>query len=261
MSPMEQFGPAMQEVIAHKASAPVTPFMSQYTVWLIIAVCVCILVMVLAAKKVSLLPEGRFFSGIEQLTNWFRWDIGYNTIGPEADRHIPFLAALFFFILTSNLIGLIPGVACPTGVIGTTFALALASFIYFNYYGFKTHGFLKYMKSFAPEGVFFPMNIIVWLLELISCFVRLVTLAVRLFANMYAGHLILGAFALLSALFFAPILQGFTGGALLGALPSVLWMALLILMYAMEIMVACIQAYVFTMLSAVYIQLAIATEH
>ncbi len=261
MDPMEEFGDHMQEMIASKTSQLINPVMSQYTLWLIISVIVFLIVLIYAAKKVQLIPKGFFAGGIEHLMDWLRRDVGYNVIGKDADRHMPFLMTLFFFILVANLIGLIPGVSLATGAMGTTLALALISFIYFNYQGFKAQGVGKYMLSFAPKGVFFPINVIVWAIELCSCFLRLVTLAIRLFANMYAGHLVLGAFAILTSVFITPVIQDFTLSALGGALPGVLWMLFLIVMYLMEFMVACLQAYVFCLLSSVYIQLATSPDH
>ena len=100
------------------------------------------------------------------------------------------------------------------------------------------------------------------IIEVFSTILRLVTLAVRLFANMFAGHICLGAFALMTSLCFTFMLDNFTMGTLLGSgLPSLLWMVILTIIYAIEMVVAVIQAYVFTVLSAVYIQLAEADAH
>ena len=259
MSPMEEFSVHMEELVASKYSANVTPFISQYSFWLIISAIVCLIVVVYAAKKVQLIPKGFWAGGVEHLMGWFRQDVGYNVIGPSADKHMPFLMTILFFILTANLIGLIPGVSVATGCTGVTVALGLFSFIYFIVCGIKRHGFWKYMASFAPGGVAFPIRVALWVIELFSTFLRLVTLAVRLFGNMFAGHLAMGAFAILTSVFVMPLIQNFTAAAVAGALPSILWMVFLVAMYCMEMLVACIQAYVFALLSAVYIQLAI--EH
>ncbi|MGI6217428.1 MAG: F0F1 ATP synthase subunit A, partial [Coriobacteriales bacterium] len=227
----------------------------------IVSVIVFLIVMFYACKKIELVPKKTFWAGgLDQLFEWARKDLGYNTIGPDADRHMPFLLTLLFFILTCNLVGLIPGVTVATGIIGSTISLAIISFVYFNYYGIKTKGFGKYMASFIPAGVAFPMNIFVWVIEIFSCILRLFTLAIRLFANMYAGHLILGAFAILTTVFVTPVLQSLTAATIAGVVGGVVWMVFLILMYCLELMMACIQAYVFTMLSAVYIQLATSGE-
>jgi F-type H+-transporting ATPase subunit a len=140
-----------------------------------------------------------------------------------------------------------------------TFVLAAISFIYFNYYGIKHSGIGRYLKNIAPSGIMPGLNVLVWLIELMSLLLRLVTLAVRLFANMYAGHIVLGAFSILTMLFVVPVIN--TGmSELAGALPAIAWIVLLVAMYAMEMLVAFLQAYVFTLLSAVYISLA-TSEH
>jgi F-type H+-transporting ATPase subunit a len=165
------------------------------------------------------------------------------------------------FILVNNIVGVIPGCKPGTGCIGTTAALALVSFVYFIVVGMKNKGVVGYIKSLAPAGVAFPMNALVWVIEVFSTFLRLVTLAVRLFCNLFAGHVVLGTFAILASLFFEPLMEGISAAAVGQAGASVFWVAILMVIYAVELLVAAIQAYVFTLLSAVYIQLAEAEEH
>jgi F-type H+-transporting ATPase subunit a len=186
-------------------------------------------------------------------------------IGHDGPKYFPFLATMFFFILMNNILGLIPGCKPGTGTMGITVALSTTVFIFFNAVGFKNQGFIGYLKSFSPKGVPFPINILVWAIEVFSAFLRIFTLAVRLFANMYAGHIILGIFAILTALFTEPLIEALraghaTGGAFLSALPSIGWLTLMIALYFLEVLVAFVQAYVFTILSAVYIGAA-AHEH
>ncbi len=165
----------------------------------------------------------------------------------------PFLATLFFFILISNFVGLIPGCKTPTGTISVTWALATISFIYFNVWGIKAKGGLTYLKSFAPAGLPKVMVPIIWFLELISTCIRWLTLAVRLYGNMFAGHMVLGIFALASSVFLTCGIQALDPISGVLSLP---WFLLLIAMYALETLVAFLQAYVFTVLSAVYVQIA-----
>ena len=159
------------------------------------------------------------------------------------------------------LIGLVPGMKPGTGAIGCTAAVALVSFIYFLYFGVKKHGLFGYLKSLAPAGVSFPMNIFVWVIEVFSLLLRLVTLAVRLFCNMFAGHIVMGSFAIMASIFAQPLLAHFSAMNAVGALPSVAWVLILLIIYAVELIVAFVQAYVFTVLSAVYIQIAEADAH
>mgnify|MGYP006344111049 CR=1 FL=1 len=139
------------------------------------------------------------------------------------------------------------------GAIGSTAALAIFAFVYFIYYGCKAHGVIGYIKSLAPQGVSFPMNVLVWVVELFSTFLRLITLAVRLFCNMFAGHVVMGSFAIMASMFMQPLLQQVSAAHAVGALPSLAWLAILILIYAIELVVGAIQAYVFTVLTAVYV--------
>ena len=120
----------------------------------------------------------------------------------------------------------------------------------------KAQGVGHYILNLAPKGVMFPLNILVWCIELVSLFLRLVTLAVRLFANMYAGHIVLGAFSILTTLCLTPLITAVSAAAFGTGAISIAWMILLVAMYAMELLVAAIQAYVFTLLTAVYISLA-----
>ena len=163
------------------------------------------------------------------------------------------MATLFFFILISNFVGLIPGCKTPTGSISITWALAAISFIYFIFWGIKAKGLGGYLKSFAPSGLPLGMVPIVWFLELFSTVLRVLTLAVRLYGNMFAGHMVLGIFALLTSVFIGSAIQG--AGVGVGSI-SIAWMLFLFAMYALEVLVAFLQAYVFTILSAVYIGLA-----
>ena len=165
----------------------------------------------------------------------------------------PSIATLFFFILISNFVGLIPGCKTPTGTISVTWALATISFIYFNVWGIKAKGGLTYLKSFAPAGLPKPMVPVIWFLELISTCIRWLTLAVRLYGNMFAGHMVLGIFALASSVFLTVGIQALDPISGVLSLP---WFLLLIAMYALETLVAFLQAYVFTVLSAVYVQIA-----
>ena len=126
--------------------------------------------------------------------------------------------------------------------------------------GIKKKGALGYVKSLAPEGVSFPLNALVWLIEVFSTILRLITLAVRLFCNLFAGHVVMGTFAILASLFFEPMIQAFSVATAIQAGASVLWVGILLVIYVVEIMVAAIQAYVFALLSAVYIQIAESDE-
>ena len=235
---------------------------TNYTFFLGISIILLGIVMFIAVKKLAMVPKNKLSNAVEALAQFVRDDIAVAMIGHDGGKYFPFLGTIFFFILTNNLLGLIPGCKPGTGTMGVTVALSTTVFIFFNSVGFKNQGLWGYIKSFAPAGVPFPINLIVWAIEVFSAFLRIFTLAVRLFANMYAGHIILGIFAILTALFTAPLIAaiqhgGNVGGAALGALPSIGWLALMTVLYILEVVVAGVQAYVFTILSAVYIGAAV----
>lgn len=234
---------------------------TQYSFWMAVAIIIMLLVIFAAKKRLALVPKGRFVNGFEYVVEFVRNDILLGTIGPKGDKHGPFLLTLFFFILFNDLVGVIPGCKPGTGTMGVTVALATCSFVYFIWVAVKHLGVAGYIKSFAPSGVPLPLALFIAFVEVFSTILRLVTLAIRLFANMFAGHVCLGAFALMTSLCIIPLLSGVTGAAVAGALPSIAWFLILTIIYAIEMVVAFIQAYVFTMLSAVYIQLAEADAH
>ena len=219
--------------------------MTQYVLWMLICFLITLVVVLAASKRLTNMVEDGY--------EFVKKDMGESAIGHGYKKHLPFLATLFFFILISNFVGLIPGCKTPTGSISITWALAAISFIYFIFWGIKAKGLGGYLKSFAPSGLPLVMVPIVWFLELFSTVLRVLTLAVRLYGNMFAGHMVLGIFALLTSVFIGSAIQG--AGVGVGSI-SIAWMLFLFAMYALEVLVAFLQAYVFTILSAVYIGLA-----
>lgn len=157
----------------------------------------------------------------------------------EAPKYFKFIAFLFITIFISNVIGLIPGFLPPTEVISTTLALGMMSFIYYNIKGCKELGTLNYLKHFA--GPLWYMAILIFPIEILSNMIRPLSLALRLRGNMMGDHHVLTTFLNLNIL-------GVNVGAFGAALPF----------YVLGLLVCFIQAYVFTMLSMVYISLATA---
>ncbi len=256
---------AINELVSEFSSAPIfgnlEAGLTQYSFWLLISTAVLALIVLVFVKKQTLVPKGLFVNGVEYLVEYVQNDVAKGVVGSDWRKHFPFLATIFFFILINNFIGLIPGMKPGTGAIGCTAALALVTFIYFLYFGCKKHGVVGYLKSLAPAGVSFPMNVFVWIIEVFSLLLRPITLAIRLFANMFAGHIVMGSFAIMASLFAQPLLEHFSAMNALGALPSVAWLAILLIIYVVEFIVAFVQAYVFTVLAAVYIQIAEADGH
>ena len=222
-----------------------------------IIICAIVLVGVLVGvRKIKVVPEGKFAGLVEWGYDAVRRNMGEGAIGHGYKKHIPFIATMFFFILISNVIGLIPGAKTPTGTLSVTFALALLSFLYFNFYGIKAKGGWGYIKSIAPSGLPKPMVPIIWFFEFFSLVIRLLTLAVRLYGNMFAGHMILGIFAIMTQFFILDLIS-FANPA---GVAAIAWAVFLIAMYALECLVAFLQAYVFSVLTAVYVGLA-QSEH
>lgn len=257
--------------------------LTNYVVWGLVALVVTILMFIMVANRekkqialaeqtgdvTALAPASRFIGMFEAGVEFIR-DMAVEVIGPkDGPKYVPLLGTFFFMILVSNMFGLIPAGKSIGGTIGGTVALALVSWIVFVWVGFAKNGAYGYLKSLIPAGVrsmplagAIPLGGFIFLLEFISYFiVRPLTLSVRLFANLYAGHIILGVFSGFVALFwpiFEKELAWTPGGIGVGALALVF----LILMYAFELFVAFIQAYVFTILTAVYIQSSVhASEH
>ena len=267
MNPLDALSGEVDELVSSFTSTPIvgnldTIGFTQYSFWFAVAV-VLMLVLRFAFKKkqaASLVPQGRFVNAMEYLVEFVRDDMCKGLLGDTWRKHFPFIASLFLVVLANNIVGIIPGCKPGTGTISTTGALAIVSFVYFIVCGIKKHGALGYAKSLAPAGVAFPLNAVVWLIEVFSTILRLITLAVRLFCNLFAGHVVMGTFAILASLFFQPVLTAFSAAAVAQAGASVMWVLILLVIYVVEIMVAAIQAYVFALLSAVYIQIAESDE-
>jgi len=172
------------------------------------------------------------FSLVDLLVESF---VKYNdsVMGKKNRRHVPFVATIFFFIMTLNMLSLIPGMPVATTTVWLNVAMALVVFIHFNYHGIKTHGFIGYMKHFwGPVALLGPFLLMA---ELLSLFIRILTLNLRLFWNISADHLVLSTFVDLLPVFLAAPF------------------------YFLGLFVSFMQAFIFTTLTMIYILLA--TEH
>ena len=202
----------------------------------------------------SLVPTG-VQNIVESGVEFVRKDIILQTMGPEGLAWTPFLVTMFFFIFFTNIWEIVPGIQMPVNArMALPAFLALLVWAIFNFVGIKAQGLGGYFKSILfPPGVPGGLLPLVALIEFISTiFVRPFSLAVRLFANMLAGHLLLVTFAVLSAALWTKSLL-----AVILPLPF----AMLILLTGFEILVAVLQAFIFTILTAVYIGGAMHPEH
>jgi F-type H+-transporting ATPase subunit a len=206
-------------------------------------------------RKDALVPSGIIQNTAESGVAFVRNQIIMQTIGADGLGYLPYLTALFFFIFFSNITEIIPGVQFPANArFGIPLVFALLTWVIYNVVGVVKQGPLHYLKnSVIPPGVPKAILPLVMIIEVVSTFiVRPFSLAVRLFANMLAGHLILVTFAVLSA-------------ALWAAKPTIVIMpfsfALLVAMTGFEILVSFLQAFIFSILTAVYIGSSMHPDH
>lgn len=166
--------------------------------------------------------------------------------GREAERAIPFVFTLFVFVLFGSLFGITPLKFTFTSHLIVTLALSLMVFAYVNYLAFQKQG-LGFFKSFMPAGTPLYMAPLIVTIELISYFFRPITLGVRIFANILAGHIMIKLFG-----DFAYMLTDALGYA--GAALSVFPLAIMAVLYGVEIMVVLVQSYIFIMITSLYIR-------
>jgi F-type H+-transporting ATPase subunit a len=209
-----------------------------------IATALVTLLMVYGMRRQALVP-GRVQSAAEMAYE-FVANMLRDNVGKEGMPFFPFVFTLFMFILFANLLGMVPFSFTSTSHIIVTFTLAIVVFVGVTIVGFALHG-LHYLKLFVPSGVpvfLLPLLIVI---ELISYLVRPISLSVRLFANMLAGHTMMKVFA------------GFVValGALLGWAP----LAFVVALTGLEIMIAFLQAYVFAVLTCIYLNDAVHMHH
>ena len=216
-------------------------------------------IFVLAARRykkvaVNVAPTG-IQTVAETSVTFVRDNVVMQTIGPDGLRYMPFLLSLFFFVFFSNITEVIPFIQFPANSrMAAPAFLAILVWLVYNAVGIKNHGFFGYLKNVTvPPGVPVALLFLVVPIEFISTFfVRPFSLAVRLFANMLAGHLLLVTFAVLTAALWDTSL-----------LFSIVWAPFLVLigLTGFEILVAFLQAFIFTILTAVYIGGALHPEH
>lgn len=193
----------------------------------------------LGKGEAAVTPASKFsFKGVIELVLEFIVGLSEMVIGEEGKKFVPMFAAIFLFVYVQNLAGLLPGMNPATDNINTTLALGIFSFAMYNYYGFKEHGF-SYLKQFlGPLLLLAPLMVVI---ELIGHIVRPLTLGLRLYGNIMADHTVIAVFVeMFDKLWFIPV-------------PAVF--------YGVGVFVASMQAFVFTMLSMIYVSMAISHDH
>ena len=236
-SPLEQF---VWKPIVPAEFGGVDVSFSNSSLFMTITVVVATLFLVLGMRRSAIVP-GRWQVAVE-LSYEFIAGLLRDTVGAEGRKYFPIVFTLFMFVLLGNLLGMVPYSFTFTSHIVVTFAMAIVIFIFVTILGFVKHG-MHFFSFFAPPGTPVVMLPLLVPIEIISYLSRPISLSVRLFANMLAGHTLIKVIA-----GFIPAL-----GIIFGVLP----LALVVALTGLEILIAFLQAYVFAILTCLYINDAI----
>lgn len=189
----------------------------------------------LGTVEQEIVPTGKFsLKNLWQVSVESLLSLMEGIIGKEAKLYLPLIATLFIYIFVNNMMGIIPGFLPATENVNTNFAMSITVFLYYNYVGIKQHGIKNYLKHFM--GPLWMLAPLMFVIELVSHVVRPISLAIRLFGNITGDHVVLGIFSDL--------------------VPLVVPVVFL----ALGIFISFIQAFVFSLLTSVYIGLAVAHE-
>lgn len=246
-SPLDQF---KIKPLAELEFAGLDASFTNSSVWMLLILVALTVFLVGGARKGSMVP-GRWQTMVE-LAYEFIAGMVRDNVGRDGKAFFPFIFTTFMFVLGANLAGMIPYSFTVTSHITVTFALAALIFIGVTLVGFFKHGF-GYLKLFAPSGVPIALMPLIIVIEIISYLVRPVSLSVRLFANMLAGHMMLKIFA-------GFIVALLSAGSILSA-AAILPFIINVLLTGLELLVAFLQAFVFAILSCVYLHDALHPEH
>ncbi|WP_041535119.1 F0F1 ATP synthase subunit A [Parvularcula bermudensis] len=264
MAPLRAAGPLEQFEIIRLIRLPISgePFdisITNSTVWMFIAVGMATLLLTLATRRLQLVPGG--MQSLGEMTYEFVAKMLRDAVGDEGRALFPYIFTLFVFIFLANILGLLPTIPgtpeglhvfTPTSHIIVTFALASLSVGIVVVIGFMKNG-LGFLKLFAPSGIPLLLMPLIVPIEVVSFLSRPISLGVRLFANMLAGHIVLKVFA-----GFVVTLFG-AGGAL--AVISIIPFFGIVIVFFLELLVAFLQAFVFAVLSCIYLSDALHPSH
>ena len=226
-------------------------YFTNSSAYMVLAVVLTLVLMIGGAAGGKLVP-GRFQSMAELTYEFVAATIRGNA-GAEGMKFFPFVFSIFMFVCVTNMVGVIPYTLTVSSHIIVTFALALLVFLTVMIYGFYKNG-LKFLKIFMPSGIPIGVLPLVVAIEIFSFFLRPISHSVRLFGNMLAGHIALKVFAGFVAML------GVSLGAI-GWIGGIAPLALTVAIYALEILVAFLQAYVFAILTVIYLNDAIHPGH
>jgi F-type H+-transporting ATPase subunit a len=219
-------------LFGQKAENPAEPWADFMVMQILVAVILIVLFAILRTRLSVTKPGG--LQHVFEMIHGFVSDEAEGQVGHGSHRHLVLFETLFIFLIFCNLIGIIPGFVSPTQVIYVPVGCALIAFVYFNWVGIRKHGF-KYAKHFVgPIWWLAPLMIPI---EIIGTLARLLSLSVRLFANMYAGEQVTLVFLSLTYLIAPAIFMG------------------------LHVFVGLLQAYIFVLLTMIYVAGAVAEEH
>ncbi|HET9181276.1 MAG TPA: F0F1 ATP synthase subunit A [Candidatus Angelobacter sp.] len=194
-----------------------------------------LIVLFLLIRSLLTVEKPGFLQHIAEITDQFITNQSKEIIGPHSEKFTPFLLALFVFILFSNLIGLIPSLESPTATGAVPLGCAVVAFIYYNLHGLKVQGPVKFVRHFM--GPIWWLAALMFPIEIISTLARVMSLSIRLYANMFAGDMVIAAFFVL-----IPI-----------GIP--------VIFLFLHVFVSFLQAYIFALLNMIYLQGVVTQEH
>ena len=246
LDPMHQF--EVHPIIELPSVAGIDTSFTNSSLWMVIAVSLIGSFMLAASSRSALVPGRLQLMG--EMAYKFIADMIQENIGTEGMRYFSFIFSLFMFILFCNMLGMLPYSFTVTSHLVVTFALAATVFMLVTLVGFARHG-IGFLKLFVPSGIPLVLMPLLVVIELISYLTRPVSLSVRLFGNMMAGHTMLKIFG------------GFVVGlSSAGLAPlAIAPFALMVAFTGLELLIAGLQAYVFTILTCIYLNEAIHMDH
>jgi F-type H+-transporting ATPase subunit a len=239
---------ALGQFVLHPVLGPLggSVNFSQSNAFMVLGAALVLLLLYVGARPQAIVP-GRLQAAAE-LAHDFIYRMTIDQIGPEGRRFFPFVFTLFFFVLMGNLLGLIPFSFTYTSHIAVTAALAIMVIVIVTIVALREHG-LKFFTYFFPSGAPVWLAPLIVPIEIISYLSRPVSLSIRLFANMVAGHVMFAVFAS-----FVVMLGG---ASILGAVGAAFPLAINVVLMGFELLVAALQAYVFAILTCIYLHDAV----
>jgi F-type H+-transporting ATPase subunit a len=227
--------------------------LSKYSILMMIAAALILWIYLPLAKKIETgdAPKGIFWNLFEAILTFVRDNIAKPYIGKDADKYVHFLWTIFLFVLFCNLLGMMPFMGSPTASFSVTSVLALSVFVFIHWSSIRAYGLWAHLCSFAPSldlpiYMKIPILLMLWPIEFGGLMLKCFVLSVRLFANMFAGHIVLG-----TILLFIPLVRN-TGWQLEVPVTTASVLGVVALSF-LELFVAFLQAFLFAFLTALFL--------